>query len=91
MSILPPNVTLFVVPALYSAEKAILQHSFVYNEDMGKIWAVFIASAVIFAVAGVALQSLLEIAAVPAPMAGLFGATTGMILGSLLGYRHLTK
>ena len=40
---------------------------------------------------GVAIQSLLEIAAVSAPMAGLFGATTGMILGSLFGYRHLTK
>ena len=58
---------------------------------MGKIWLVFIAFAVIFAVLGVAVQSLLEVAAVPAPMAGLFGATTGMILGSLFGYRHLTK
>ena len=59
--------------------------------DMGLVWAVFIGFAVIFAVAGVAFQSLLDIAAVSAPMAGLFGATTGMILGSLFGYRHLTK
>ena len=59
--------------------------------DMGIVWAVFIASAVTLAVAGVAIQSLLEIAAVSAPLAGLFGATTGMILGSLFGYRHLTK
>lgn len=58
---------------------------------MGKIWAVFIAFAVLFAIAGVAIQSLLEVAAVSAPLAGLFGATTGMILGSLFGYRHLTK
>ena len=33
--------------------------------------------AVIFAVVGVAIQSLLEPAAVSAPLAGLFGATTG--------------
>ncbi len=59
--------------------------------DMGIVWAVFIGSAVMFAVVGVAIQSLLEIAAVSAPLAGLFGATTGMILGSLFGYRHLTK
>ena len=59
--------------------------------DMGTVWAVFIASAVIFAVAGVVIQSLLEPVAVSAPLAGLFGATTGMILGSLFGYRHLTK
>lgn len=58
---------------------------------MGIVWAVFIALAVIFAVAGVAIQSLLDIAAVSAPLAGLFGATAGMILGSLFGYRHLTK
>ena len=58
---------------------------------MGKVWAVFIGFAVIFAVVGVAIQSLLEIAVVSAPLAGLFGATTGMILGSLFGYRHLTK
>ena len=58
---------------------------------MGKVWVVFIGFAVIFAVAGVAIQSLLEPAAVSAPLAGLFGATTGMILGSLFGYRHLTK
>lgn len=58
---------------------------------MGMVWAVFIVSAVIFAVVGVAIQSLFEIAAVSAPLAGLFGATTGMILGSLFGYRHLTK
>ena len=57
---------------------------------MGKVWAVFIGFAVIFAVAGVAIQSLLEIAAVSALLAGLFGATTGMILGSLFGYRNLT-
>ncbi len=59
--------------------------------DMGIVWAVFIALAVTFAVLGVAIQSLLEIATVSAPLAGLFGATTGMILGSLFGYRHLTK
>ena len=59
--------------------------------DMGIVWAVFIALAVTFAVVGVAIQSLLEIATVSAPLAGLFGATTGMILGSLFGYRHLTK
>ena len=59
--------------------------------DMGKVWAVFIGFAVIFAVVGVAIQSLLDIAALSAPLAGLFGATTGMILGSLFGYRHLTK
>ena len=59
--------------------------------DMGKVWAVFIGFAVTFAVLGVAIQSLLEIATVSAPLAGLFGATTGMILGSLFGYRHLTK
>ena len=58
---------------------------------MGKVWAVFIGFAVIFAVVGVAVQSLLDIAALSAPLAGLFGATTGMILGSLFGYRHLTK
>lgn len=58
---------------------------------MGKVWAVFIGFAVIFAVAGVAVQSLLDIATLSAPLAGLFGATTGMILGSLFGYRHLTK
>ena len=58
---------------------------------MGKVWAVFIGFAVIFAVVGVAIQSLLDIAVVSAPLAGLFGATTGMILGSLFGYRHLTK
>ena len=58
---------------------------------MGKVWAVFIASAITFAVAGVVIQSLLEPAAVSAPLAGLFGATAGMILGSLFGYRHLTK
>ena len=58
---------------------------------MGLVWAVFIGFAVIFAVAGVAIQSLLDITALSAPLAGLFGATTGMILGSLFGYRHLTK
>ena len=58
---------------------------------MGKVWAAFIGFAVICAVVGVAVQSLLEISTVSAPLAGLFGATTGMILGSLFGYRHLTK
>ena len=58
---------------------------------MGKVWAVFIGFAAIFAVVGVAIQSLLEISAVSAPLAGLFGATMGMTLGSLFGYRHLTK
>ena len=63
-----------------------------YQEtDMGKVWAVFLGLAVTFAVVAVAVQSLFEISAVSAPLAGLFGATTGMILGGLFGYRHLTK